>query len=153
MVLILAFITLAFIRSSNEKKQTSSCCRRFFSFFELTEINQCNLVSFSISFSLKQDWTLQIKYVQLRDAGLYECQVSVHPPASIFVYLNVVGMSSFYTRFYICFFLSYSFLFFFSKEKVKSNKNLQCECENVRFFTRKRSFYNKKKIMTIISCY
>lgn len=38
-----------------------------------------------------QDWTLQIKYVQLRDAGLYECQVSVHPPASVFINLSVVG--------------------------------------------------------------
>lgn len=38
-----------------------------------------------------QDWTLQIKYVQKRDAGLYECQVSSHPPTSIFIQLNVVG--------------------------------------------------------------
>ncbi|XP_019870113.1 zwei Ig domain protein zig-8 isoform X2 [Aethina tumida] len=36
------------------------------------------------------DWTLQIKYVQQRDAGLYECQVSSHPPTSIFIQLNVV---------------------------------------------------------------
>ncbi|CAH0776249.1 unnamed protein product [Bemisia tabaci] len=37
-----------------------------------------------------EDWTLQIKYVQIRDAGLYECQVTSHPPASIFVELKVV---------------------------------------------------------------
>lgn len=37
-----------------------------------------------------EDWTLQIKYVQTRDAGLYECQVSSHPPTSIFIQLNVV---------------------------------------------------------------
>ncbi|KAL4091344.1 hypothetical protein QTP88_026046 [Uroleucon formosanum] len=37
------------------------------------------------------DWTLQIKYVQLRDAGLYECQISSHPPKSIFINLKVVG--------------------------------------------------------------
>ncbi|KAL9915207.1 defective proboscis extension response 13 isoform 2-T3 [Glossina fuscipes fuscipes] len=37
-----------------------------------------------------EDWTLQIKYVQSRDAGIYECQVSTHPPTSIFLHLNVV---------------------------------------------------------------
>ncbi|XP_046398782.1 uncharacterized protein LOC124165419 isoform X2 [Ischnura elegans] len=37
-----------------------------------------------------EDWTLQIKYVQATDAGLYECQVSSHPPTSIFIDLRVV---------------------------------------------------------------
>ncbi|XP_017784000.1 PREDICTED: lachesin [Nicrophorus vespilloides] len=37
-----------------------------------------------------EDWTLQIKYVQQRDAGIYECQVSSHPSTSIFIQLNVV---------------------------------------------------------------
>lgn len=36
------------------------------------------------------DWTLQIKYAQKRDEGLYECQVSSDPPVSQFVTLNVV---------------------------------------------------------------
>ncbi|KAL2722817.1 cell wall protein DAN4-like isoform X5 [Vespula squamosa] len=38
-----------------------------------------------------EDWSLQIKYVQGRDAGLYQCQVSTHPPQSIYVSLEVVA--------------------------------------------------------------
>ncbi|KAK7079751.1 hypothetical protein SK128_003109 [Halocaridina rubra] len=37
------------------------------------------------------DWQLHIRYVQPRDAGAYECQVSSHPPTSLFVHLQVVG--------------------------------------------------------------
>lgn len=36
-------------------------------------------------------WTLQIKYVQARDRGQYECQVSMEPKLSHVVTLNVVG--------------------------------------------------------------
>ncbi|XP_046430316.1 hemicentin-2-like isoform X1 [Neodiprion fabricii] len=35
-------------------------------------------------------WTLQVKYVQPRDAGEYECQVSTEPKMSYFIKLNVV---------------------------------------------------------------
>ncbi|XP_045450213.1 lachesin-like [Melitaea cinxia] len=35
-------------------------------------------------------WTLQVKYVQARDAGVYECQVGTEPKMSHFVQLNVV---------------------------------------------------------------
>ena len=37
------------------------------------------------------DWLLKIHYVQHRDAGRYECQVSTTPPLSYSVYLSVVG--------------------------------------------------------------
>ncbi|KAK3879188.1 hypothetical protein Pcinc_016231 [Petrolisthes cinctipes] len=40
-----------------------------------------------------QTWTLQVRYVQERDAGSYECQVSTEPKMSHFVYLNVVSPS------------------------------------------------------------
>ncbi|XP_045524973.1 zwei Ig domain protein zig-8-like isoform X1 [Pieris brassicae] len=36
------------------------------------------------------DWTLQIKWAQQRDAGVYECQVSTQPVRSFFVTLHVV---------------------------------------------------------------
>lgn len=41
--------------------------------------------------SANAPWTLQIKYVQARDAGLYECQISAEPKISARVYLHVVG--------------------------------------------------------------
>lgn len=37
------------------------------------------------------DWVLQIKFVQPRDSGIYECQVSTEPRISENSYLNVVG--------------------------------------------------------------
>ncbi|CAH2230317.1 jg2042 [Pararge aegeria aegeria] len=37
-----------------------------------------------------EDWTLKVRFVQNRDAGVYECQVSSHPPTSIFLRLDVV---------------------------------------------------------------
>ncbi|XP_043664186.1 zwei Ig domain protein zig-8-like isoform X2 [Vespula pensylvanica] len=37
-----------------------------------------------------EDWTLQIKYPQHRDSGIYECQVSTTPHMSHFVHLNVI---------------------------------------------------------------
>lgn len=37
------------------------------------------------------DWTLEIKYVQRKDAGIYECQISTEPKMSFSIRLNVVG--------------------------------------------------------------
>ncbi|KRT84762.1 Immunoglobulin, partial [Oryctes borbonicus] len=36
------------------------------------------------------DWTLQIKWAQKRDSGIYECQISTQPVKSFFVNLNIV---------------------------------------------------------------
>lgn len=37
------------------------------------------------------EWTLQIKWAQKRDGGMYECQISTQPVKSFFVNLSVVG--------------------------------------------------------------
>jgi hypothetical protein len=37
------------------------------------------------------EWTLQVKYPQHRDTGIYECQISTTPHMSHFIHLNVVG--------------------------------------------------------------
>lgn len=39
-------------------------------------------------------WTLQIKFPQLRDSGIYECQVNTEPKMSMAFRLNVVGKCS-----------------------------------------------------------
>lgn len=38
-----------------------------------------------------ENWTLQIKFPQQRDAGVYECQVNTEPKMSLAFRLNVVG--------------------------------------------------------------
>lgn len=38
-----------------------------------------------------QDWLLMIHYLQERDAGFYECQISTTPPKSHLIHLSVVG--------------------------------------------------------------
>ncbi|KPJ00358.1 hypothetical protein RR46_02746 [Papilio xuthus] len=44
------------------------------------------------------DWTLQVKWAQQRDAGVYECQVSTQPVRSFFVTLHVVDCDEIYQR-------------------------------------------------------
>jgi len=39
------------------------------------------------------EWILQIKYLQPRDSGMYECQVSTQPVRSFFVRLNILKES------------------------------------------------------------
>lgn len=41
-----------------------------------------------------EDWMLQIKYPQHRDAGIYECQVSTTPHISHYIQMDVVGEST-----------------------------------------------------------
>ena len=42
------------------------------------------------------EWTLQIKWAQKRDGGMYECQISTQPVKSFFVNLSVVGKQNIY---------------------------------------------------------
>ncbi|KAF4531840.1 hypothetical protein B566_EDAN000866 [Ephemera danica] len=38
-----------------------------------------------------ENWTLQVKFPQERDAGIYECQVNTEPKLSLAFRLNVIG--------------------------------------------------------------
>lgn len=38
-----------------------------------------------------ENYTLQIKFAQFRDGGIYECQISTEPKMSLAYRLNVVG--------------------------------------------------------------
>lgn len=40
---------------------------------------------------MTEDWTLQIRYPQRRDSGVYECQVGTTPPIGHSMILSVVG--------------------------------------------------------------
>lgn len=44
---------------------------------------------------MTEDWTLQIRYPQPRDSGIYECQVGTTPPIGHSVWLSVVGKYEF----------------------------------------------------------
>lgn len=45
----------------------------------------------SIHLEGSEDWTLEIRYTQKWDAGVYECQVSTEPKMSLNISLSVVG--------------------------------------------------------------
>nr|XP_027215572.1 uncharacterized protein LOC113808365 [Penaeus vannamei] len=50
----------------------------------------CNHHAPSQKLSPSKDWTLHVHYAQPRDAGMYECQLSAHPPMGVFTTLNVI---------------------------------------------------------------
>ncbi|KAK2721750.1 hypothetical protein QYM36_003907 [Artemia franciscana] len=46
---------------------------------------------FSLNFQQPNDWRLQIRYASPRDEGIYECQISTHPPNVYTMRLRVVA--------------------------------------------------------------
>lgn len=50
-----------------------------------------NLLYTNPSMLIFQLWELSLRDVRLTDAGLYECQLTTHPPTSLFFTLKVVG--------------------------------------------------------------
>lgn len=46
---------------------------------------------FSLDYQMPNDWRLLLRSATERDAGVYECQVNVHPPLTRTVYLSVSG--------------------------------------------------------------
>lgn len=47
-----------------------------------------------------EEWTLKIRYPQLKDSGYYECQISTTPPIGHAVFLTIVGEYNFIWFFY-----------------------------------------------------
>lgn len=45
------------------------------------------------------DWDLKIEYAQLRDSGIYECQVNTEPKINLAIHLDVTGTFFFINTF------------------------------------------------------
>lgn len=49
---------------------------------------------YNVEYQYPNNWRLKIEYASRRDEGLYECQISTHPPRVIQIFLLINGMSS-----------------------------------------------------------
>jgi hypothetical protein len=95
---------------------------------------------FSLHFQHPNDWRLQIKFARPRDEGIYECQVSIHPPRIYTVRLIVAGIS-FYS------FVLFYFLYLFAHPSIdRNNLNLKPFCRE-----RDRNKYFSLIVMGIFS--
>lgn len=93
----------------------------------------------SVSSAAAGPWTLQIKYVQARDAGVYECQISTEPKISARVYLHVVGELKWKYSFTLLFLVGF---------RVETQKTEQTEFLTFFLFNRK-SFCSVIEIDTL----
>lgn len=76
---------------------------------------------------MTEDWTLQVRYAQRRDSGIYECQVGTTPPIGQSMVLSVVGKHFIYIT------------------DVRSNNEEKKEKSLfILFFTHKRYVYNRR---------
>lgn len=87
--------------NTKERKKVNELNVRFISRTRFCLMNVIKWISF-----LFQSWELHIKFVKPSDEGIYECQISTHPPSSIFVHLRVVGKFSLLHKFLITLSLS-----------------------------------------------
>ncbi|CAH1103589.1 unnamed protein product [Psylliodes chrysocephalus] len=86
-------------RVRNLGNKTCSTCKNQVSWIRHRDIHILTVGSYTYTSDQRfqanhhpetDDWTLQIKWAQKRDAGTYECQISTQPVKSYFVNLNVV---------------------------------------------------------------
>lgn len=75
------------------------------------------------------EWSLRIKYSQLKDSGIYECQISTTPPIGYPIYLSVIG-----NVFLILFLTSFHSPFFFTISSTVCTLRLPFPQNLFRFF-------------------
>ncbi|XP_050424327.1 uncharacterized protein LOC126835644 isoform X2 [Adelges cooleyi] len=72
--------TVSWVRRTGDKMQLLSFGHHVYSTDQRYEL----------LFKDPNDWQLRISYLNERDAGHYECQVSTHPPIAFTVYLSII---------------------------------------------------------------
>lgn len=92
------------------------------------------------------EWSLRIKYSQLKDSGIYECQISTTPPIGYPIYLSVIG-----NVFLILFLTSFHLPFFFAISSTVCTLRLPFPQNLFRFFF--PPFLQKDKEKSIFRAY
>lgn len=83
---------LKFNFSKNEKFQVSFVRHRDLHILTVATYTYTSDQRFTATYHRDtNEWTLQIKWAQKRDAGAYECQISTQPVKSFSIDLSIVG--------------------------------------------------------------